>query len=305
MDLSTTPESGDATGVRDPFLAALGERTRALRARRGLTRKGLAKAAEVSERHLANVEMGVGNASVQFLRQLAQALNCSLAELVGDETASSPEWLMIRELLRGRGDAELAQARGALAAMFGAPASQAARRQRIALIGLRGAGKSTLGRALAEGWKLPFVELNRRIEALAGCTLPEIHSLYGPAAYRRYEKRALEETIQRFPRAVIATPGGIVSDPATFNLLLAHCYTVWVRATPEEHMGRVLAQGDTRPMGGNGGNAEAMNDLRRILESRAAFYSKADAVFDTSQMSVDAAVSAQREQLGEVIAPAG
>ena len=305
MDLSTTPESGDATGVRDPFLAALGERTRALRARRGLTRKGLAKAAEVSERHLANVEMGVGNASVQFLRQLAQALNCSLAELVGDETASSPEWLMIRELLRGRGDAELAQARGALAAMFGAPASQAARRQRIALIGLRGAGESTLGRALAEGWKLPFVELNRRIEALAGCTLPEIHSLYGPAAYRRYEKRALEETIQRFPRAVIATPGGIVSDPATFNLLLAHCYTVWVRATPEEHMGRVLAQGDTRPMGGNGGNAEAMNDLRRILESRAAFYSKADAVFDTSRMSVDAAVSALREQLNEVIAPAG
>lgn len=305
MDLSTTPEPADASGVRDPFLAALGERTRALRARRGLTRKGLAKAAEVSERHLANVEMGVGNASVQFLRQLAQALNCSLAELVGDETASSPEWLMIRELLRGRGDAELAHARGALAAMFGAPASQAARRQRIALIGLRGAGKSTLGRALAEGWKLPFVELNRSIEALAGCTLPEIHSLYGPAAYRRYERRALEETIQRFPRAVIATPGGIVSDPATFNLLLAHCYTVWVRATPEEHMGRVLAQGDTRPMGGNGGNAEAMNDLRRILESRAAFYSKADAVFDTSQMSVDAALNALREQLGEVIAPAG
>lgn len=305
MDLSTTPEPADASGVRDPFLAALGERTRALRARRGLTRKGLAKAAEVSERHLANVEMGVGNASVQFLRQLAQALNCSLAELVGDETASSPEWLMIRELLRGRGDAELAQARGALAAMFGAPASQAARRQRIALIGLRGAGKSTLGRALAEGWKLPFVELNRSIEALAGCTLPEIHSLYGPAAYRRYERRALEETIQRFPRAVIATPGGIVSDPATFNLLLAHCYTVWVRATPEEHMGRVLAQGDTRPMDGNGGNAEAMNDLRRILESRAAFYSKADAVFDTSQMSVDAALNALREQLGEVIAPAG
>jgi XRE family aerobic/anaerobic benzoate catabolism transcriptional regulator len=305
LDLSTTPEPADASGVRDPFLAALGERTRALRARRGLTRKGLAKAAEVSERHLANVEMGVGNASVQFLRQLAQALNCSLAELVGDETASSPEWLMIRELLRGRGDAELAQARGALAAMFGAPASQAARRRRIALIGLRGAGKSTLGRALAEGWKLPFVELNRSIEALAGCTLPEIHSLYGPAAYRRYERRALEETIQRFPRAVIATPGGIVSDPATFNLLLAHCHTVWVRATPEEHMGRVLAQGDTRPMGGNGGNAEAMNDLRRILESRAAFYSKADAVFDTSQMSVDAALNALREQLGEVIAPAG
>ena len=300
MELSAN-EPAD-TEAKDPFLTALGERTRALRARRGLTRKGLAKAAEVSERHLANVEMGVGNASVQFLRQLAVALNCSLAELVGDETASSPEWLMIREILRGRNDAELVQARGALASMFGAPASQAARRQRIALIGLRGAGKSTLGRALAEGWKVPFVELNRGIEALAGCTLSEIHSLYGPAAYRRYEKRAMEDTIQRFPRAVIATPGGIVSDPATFNLLLAHCYTVWVRATPEEHMGRVLAQGDTRPMAGNTGNAEAMNDLRRILESRAAFYSKADAVFDTSEMSPEAALAALREQLRDVIA---
>jgi XRE family transcriptional regulator, aerobic/anaerobic benzoate catabolism transcriptional regulator len=299
LDLSS-PEPADSE-TKDPFLAALGERTRALRARRGLTRKGLAKAADVSERHLANVEMGVGNASVQFLRQLAQALNCSLAELVGDETASSPEWLMIREILRGRNDAELVQARAALASMFGAPASQAARRQRIALIGLRGAGKSTLGRALAEGWKVPFVELNRGIEALAGCTLSEIHSLYGPAAYRRYEKRAMEDTIQRFPRAVIATPGGIVSDPATFNLLLAHCYTVWVRATPEEHMNRVLAQGDTRPMAGHTGNLEAMNDLRRILESRAAFYSKADTVFDTSEMSPDAALAAVREQLRGVM----
>ena len=300
MDLSTPDAS--ATEFKDPFLAALGERTRALRARRGLTRKGLAKAAEVSERHLANVEVGVGNASVQFLRQLAQALNCSLAELVGDETASSPEWLMIRELLRGRSEAELLQARGALAALFGAPASQAARRQRIALIGLRGAGKSTLGRALADAWRVPFVELNRSIEALAGCTLSEIHSLYGPAAYRRYEKRAMEETIQRYPRAVIATPGGIVSDPATFNLLLAHCYTVWVRATPEEHMGRVLAQGDTRPMAGHDGNLEAMNDLRRILESRAAFYSKADAVFDTSEMSPEAALAGLRHQLRDIAA---
>ncbi len=286
---------------KDPFLAALGERTRALRARRGLTRKGLAKAAHVSERHVANIEMGVGNASVQFLRQLAQALSCSLAELVGDETTSSPEWLMIREILRGRSEPDLMRSRNALAALFGAPASEAARRQRIALVGLRGAGKSTLGRALAERENLPFVELNRSIEALAGCTLPEIHSLYGPAAYRRYERRALEEAIAQHPRAVIATPGGIVSDPATFNLLLAHCYTVWVRATPEEHMSRVLAQGDTRPMADNRGNAEAMNDLRRILDSRAAFYSKADAVFNTSEMSPDAASAGLRKQLGDVM----
>lgn len=279
------------------MLAALGERTRALRARRGLTRKSLAKAADVSERHLASVEMGVGNASVQFLRQLAKALNCTLAELVGDETASSPEWLMIREILWGRSDAELAQARAALTTLFGASASRGARRQRVALIGLRGAGKSTLGRALAQAWELPFVELNRRIETLAGCTLSELHSLYGPAAYRRYELRALEDTVQQLPRAVIATPGGIVSEPATFGFLLAHCYTVWLRATPEEHMGRVLAQGDTRPMAGPGGNSEAMSDLKRILESRTAFYSKADAVFDTSGMTRQEAVAGLRKQL--------
>jgi XRE family aerobic/anaerobic benzoate catabolism transcriptional regulator len=302
-NLSVSPSGPAVTSPdKDPFLAALGERTRALRARRGLTRKGLAKAAEVSERHLANVEMGVGNASIQFLRQVALALNCTLAELVGDETASSPEWLMIREILRGRSDAELAQARGTLAAMFGAPASQAARRQRVALIGLRGAGKSTLGRMLADSWVVPFVELNRQIESVAGCSLSEIHSLYGPQAYRRYEKRALEETIQRFPRAVIATPGGIVSDPATFNLLLAHCYTVWVRATPEEHMGRVLAQGDTRPMSGN---SEAMDDLRRILESRAAFYSKADEVFDTSEKTMEDAFVGLLEQLRGTISISG
>ena len=294
MDLGSAVD----TDVKDPFLAALGERTRALRSRRGLTRKGLAKAAGVSERHLANVEMGVGNASIQILRQIAQALNCTLAELVGDETASSPEWLMIREILRGRSEPELAQARAALAGVFGAPASEAARRQRVALVGLRGAGKSTLGRMLAEHWGVPFVELNRSVEAVAGCSLAEIHSLYGPAAYRRYERRALEDTIQRYPRAVIATPGGIVSDPATFNLLLAHCYSVWLRASPEEHMSRVLAQGDTRPMSGN---TEAMDDLRRILESRAAFYSKADQVLDTSDMSLDYAFAGLKERLGPVI----
>jgi len=298
------PAAGDddSNADKDPFLTALGERTRALRARRGLTRKSLAKAADVSERHLANVEMGVGNASVQFLRQLAQALNCTLAELVGDETASSPEWLMIREILRGRSESELAQARASLASVFGAPASEGARRQRVALVGLRGAGKSTLGRMLADSWVVPFVELNRHIELVAGCSVSEIHSLYGPAAYRRYEHRALEECIQRYPRAVIATPGGIVSDPATFNMLLAHCYTVWVRASPEEHMSRVLAQGDTRPMSGN---AEAMNDLRRILESRAAFYSKADEVFDTTDKTMEAAFVGLQEQLRGTIRIAG
>jgi XRE family aerobic/anaerobic benzoate catabolism transcriptional regulator len=183
--------------------------------------------------------------------------------------------------------------------LFGTSDSRSVRRQRIALIGLRGAGKSTLGRALAEIEGLPFVELNRSVEALAGCTLSEIHSLYGPAAYRRYEKRALQDTIARHERAVIATPGGIVSDPASFNLLLAHCHTVWLRATPEEHMSRVLAQGDMRPMAGS--NAQAMDDLRHILDSRAAFYSKADEVFDTSDLSPEQALSGLRELLARVV----
>jgi XRE family aerobic/anaerobic benzoate catabolism transcriptional regulator len=286
--------------IKDPFLSQLGERVKALRARRGMTRKALARLADVSERHLANVESGVGNASIQFLRQLAQVLNCSLAEMIGDETASSPEWLMIREILRGRPELELAQARAALSDLFETPTSEAARRQRIALVGLRGAGKSSLGQMLADAWSLPFVELNREIEQLAGCSISEIHSLYGASAYRRYEYRALEEVIRRFPTAVIATPGGIVSDPASFNLLLSHCYTVWLKASPEEHMARVLAQGDKRPMLGN---REAMEDLKNILASREEFYSKADLAFDTSDIAQEAAFLGLTEQLrGKVLA---
>jgi XRE family aerobic/anaerobic benzoate catabolism transcriptional regulator len=291
-----TPSIADSLAEegKDPFLVALGERLRTLRSRRGLTRKALARLADVSERHLANLESGVGNASIQFLRPLAAVLNCTLAEMIGDETATSPEWLMIREILRGRSEEELARARSTLAGIFDTPASEAARRQRIALIGLRGAGKSSLGRMLADKWMVPFVELSRQVEILAGCNVAEIHALYGLNAYRRYEYRALEETIRRFPRAVIATPGGIVSDPATFNLLLSHCYTVWIKAAPEQHMARVLAQGDTRPMAGN---REAMEDLKSILESRAPFYSKADKSFDTSDMTQEAAFFGLMEQL--------
>jgi XRE family aerobic/anaerobic benzoate catabolism transcriptional regulator len=288
---------------KDPFLVTLGDRLKMLRARRGLTRKALARMAEVSERHVANVESGVGNASIQFLRQLSLVLHCTLAEMIGDETASSPEWLMIREILRGRSEAELALARTALGDVFETPTSEAARRQRIALIGLRGAGKSSLGQALADHYKAPFVELNRQIEAAAGCSVAEIHALYGQNAYRRYEYRALEDSIRQFPNAVIATPGGIVSEPATFNLLLSHCYTVWLKATPEEHMGRVIAQGDKRPMAGN---PEAMADLKHILESRAEYYSKADATFDTSGLSEDGALKALVKQLrGPALAQAG
>jgi XRE family aerobic/anaerobic benzoate catabolism transcriptional regulator len=285
---------------KDPFLSALGERLKLLRARRGLTRKALAQLAEVSERHVANVESGVGNASIQFLRQLCAVLSCTLAEMTGDQTTSSPDWLMIREILRGRSEEELAQARAALGQLFDSPVSEASRRQRIALIGLRGAGKSSLGQLLAAHLNVPFIELSAQIEQLAGCSIAEIHALYGQAAYRRYEQRALEELIRHYPQAVIATPGGIVSEPATFNVLLSHCYTVWLKATPEEHMGRVLAQGDRRPMSGN---REAMEDLKRILESRAQFYSKADQTFDTSDMSSEAAFISLLEQIRDAVPP--
>ena len=280
-----------------PLLLALGERVRMLRARRGMTRKAVSLASGVSERHLANLEYGVGNASILVLQQVAQALDSSVAELAGDVSTSSPEWLMIREVLRGRGDAELRQARLALGELFGGAAAaenDAARRRRIALVGLRGAGKSTLGQRLAEAMDLPFIELSREIEKAAGCSIREIHDLYGSNAYRRYERRALDETLGLHAEAVIATPGGIVSEPATFNVLLSRCTTVWLQAAPEEHMARVAAQGDTRPMAAS---REAMEDLRRILAGREDFYAKADYTLNTSGESVAKSVERLRKMV--------
>ncbi|MCU0898749.1 MAG: helix-turn-helix transcriptional regulator [Burkholderiales bacterium] len=268
---------------KHPFLAALGERVRALRSRRGMTRKALSVATDVSERHLANLEYGVGNASILILLQVAQALQCSLAELLGDVTTRSPEWLLIRELLEQRDETTLRRVRVAIGEMLGTGGAHGEgatpRSSRVALVGLRGAGKSTLGAMLAEDLDFPFVELSGEIEKFAGCSVGEIQALYGQTAYRRYERRALEEAIQIYPEAVIATPGGIVSDPATFNLLLAHCTTVWLYADPEDHMKRVQAQGDMRPMAAS---REAMEDLKTILAGRAPFYSKAEFRVDTS-----------------------
>lgn len=288
----------DAGATKDSFLVALGERIRTVRARRGLTRKETALAADVSERHLANLELGTGNASILVLNQVAQALQCSLAELLGDATTSSPEWLMIRELLEGRSEADLHRARQKLAELFGSGGDRQSRLSRIALVGLRGAGKSTLGRMLAEDLGFPFVELSREIEKVAGCSIVEIHSLYGTNAYRRYERRALEETVQIYPEVVIATPGGIVSDAATFNVLLSHCYTVWLQAEPEDHMKRVVAQGDFRPMSGS---KEAMDDLKRILAGRAAFYDKADLSYNTSGHSLEASFGGLRTAVRDAV----
>jgi len=284
--------------VRDAYLLALGERVRRLRARRGMTRKELARAAAVSERHLANLERGMGNVSVLVLQSIARAFNCAMAELVGDVTTSSPEWLLIRELLDGRGEQELQLARETLSELFaGQPERPPRNRLRqIALVGLRGAGKSTLGRMLASDIGYPFIELSSEIERVAGCGILEIHSLYGASAYRRYERRALEEALQLYPDMVLATPGGLVSEPSTMNLMLAHCYSVWIKASPEDHMARVMAQGDFRPMAGNN---EAMADLKRILASREAFYSKADFICSTSNRSLSESFDTLRRHIRE------
>ncbi len=293
-DITENPQDGAPSAQldRDTFLVALGEQVRTIRARHGMTRKSLAMAASVSERHLANLEYGLGNVSVLVLLQVATALHCSLAELIGDVTTSSPEWLMLRSLLEHQDDATLRRVRVAVGEMLGSTSGRkhdssvpTKRSHRISLIGLRGAGKSTLGAMLAEDLEFPFIELSREIEKVAGCTISEIQALYGQNAYRRYERRALEEAIQIYPEAIIATPGGIVSDPANFNVLLTQCTTVWLRATPEHHMARVQAQGDMRPMAAS---TEAMNDLRTILAGRAAFYAKADFQINTSDAALDA-----------------
>ncbi|PUE25299.1 transcriptional regulator [Limnohabitans sp. JirII-29] len=283
---------------RHPFLTTLGERVRTLRARRGLTRRAVAQAAHVSERHLANLESGTGNASILILLQVAQALQCSIFELLGDVTTSSPEWLLIRELLSTRNEAELRRVRLQIGEMFGSHGDEKARSNRIALVGLRGAGKSTLGQRLADDLGFPFIELSRDIEKFAGCSISEIHNLYGTNAYRRYERRALEEAIQIYPEVVIATPGGLVSDSATFNEVLTHCFTVWLQAKPEDHLGRVAAQGDMRPMAGS---PEALEDLKRILEGRSAFYAKADLTFDTSAQPLDDSFLALRVQIRQAL----
>lgn len=285
----TLRDAADADGVsppaKHPFLVALGGRVGALRSRRGMTRKALALAADVSERHLANMEYGVGNASVLVLLQVASALQCTVSELIGDVTTSSPEWLMIREMLEQRDEATLQKVRVSIGELLGTGGGNNALSPRVALIGLRGAGKSTLGKMLAQDLGFPFVELSQEIEKFAGCSVAEIQALYGVSAYRRYERRALEETIQIYSEAVIATPGGLVSDPASFNLLLAHCTTVWLQAEPEDHMRRVTAQGDMRPMAAS---KEAMEDLKGILTGRAPFYSKAQLRVNTSAQPLDA-----------------
>ena len=256
------------------FLSALGKRVREGRERRGLSRKALSLEARVSERYLAQLEAGEGNVSIVLLRRVAAALGTTLPDLVGD---GAPEHRLIRRFLEELPPHRLEDALLRLMREFGR--DDASRRTRIALVGLRGAGKTTLGAALARELQRPFVELDREIEREAAVSLSELFMLYGQAGYRRIERRCLERVLDAHDRVVLAVGGGIVSEPETYHLLLDRCFTVWVRAEPEEHMGRVVAQGDFRPMEGS---AEAMDDLKRILAAREPLYRKADAVVDTS-----------------------
>jgi len=264
------------------FLLFLGARVREIRNRRGMSRKMVAHESDVSERHLAQLETGEGNISIVLLRRIAAALNVSLVELFAPEAEEPVEKRLIQRFLERIPAHRLEDVAFRLMRDFGH--EEKVRRMRIALIGLRGAGKSTLGSRLCQELNIPFVELDREIEKRTGMPLAEIFSLYGQSGYRSIERRTLESVLQESDRAVFSVGGGVVSEKETYDYLLSNCFTVWISAQPEEHMTRVIAQGDFRAMAGSD---RAMEDLRRILEAREPLYRKADMRLDTSGNSVD------------------
>ena len=274
----------------DPdFLANLGRRVRQARVERGMARTALSRAADVSERYLAQLESGEGNASVVLLRRIAAALGMRIVDLL-ESGQPVTEQRLIQRFLSSLPPQRLEEVLRRLTEEFGQ--EEAVRRKRITLIGLRGAGKTTLGASLARTMRRPLVELDKEIEREAGISLSEVFLLYGQTGYRRIERRCLERVINSQEDIVLTVGGGIVSEPDTYNLLLLNCYTVWIKAAPEEHMARVVAQGDLRPMAGH---AEAMQDLRNILAERELLYRKADAVVDTSGATVAASFTALQQ----------
>jgi XRE family aerobic/anaerobic benzoate catabolism transcriptional regulator len=276
------------------FLAALGQTVREVREQRGLARKVLAETADVSERYLAQLEAGGGNASVVLLRRVATALNVNLVRLLGSEL--SAERSRLNGFIDSVPERRLEEVMRRLLAEFGS--DESVRRKRIALIGLRGAGKSTLGTALAKAMRRPFSELDREIEREAGMALSEIFMLYGPSGYRKLERQCLERIIASQGDVIISVGGGVVSEADTYELLLSNCFTVWIKASPSEHMSRVIAQGDLRPMRGH---AQAMDDLKAILADRETEYARADAIVDTSRQSVMKSLAALRAVLADPV----
>jgi len=291
MGARETPQKTRSAATADEtFLHALGERVRDARARRGMTRKILANDSGVSERYLAQLESGKGNVSVLLLQRIAAALHLPLTELLQPDSEQPSELALIAQFLQRLPAQKLSAVRSQLIRDYGTAHTD--RMKRIALIGLRGAGKSTLGSRLAKEWAVPFIELDREVEREAGTSLSEIFLLYGQAGYRRYERRSLEKIVEKNQRVVIATGGSIVSEPGTYDLLLSTCRTVWLKAQPEEHMARVVAQGDIRPMTGN---REAMEDLHRILRGRTALYGRAELTIDTARKSIEQSLQQLRK----------
>jgi XRE family aerobic/anaerobic benzoate catabolism transcriptional regulator len=275
--LALKDDARKAQNADEIFLSAVAKSLRAARARRGMTRKQLAQDSGVSERLLAQLEMGEGNISIVLLRRITDALNFSLIDLFMDVREPQPEKRFIQNLLERLPDHRLQEVAQRLTREFGEDVKL--RWNRLALIGLRGAGKSTLGAKIAKEFKAPFVELDAEIEKDAGIPLAEIFSLYGQSGYRRIERRTMERVLQQHQRVVISVGGGVVSEKENYDYLLKNCFTIWIKAQPEEHMARVIAQGDFRAMENND---EAMEDLRRILEAREPFYLRADGTVDTS-----------------------
>jgi XRE family aerobic/anaerobic benzoate catabolism transcriptional regulator len=276
------------------FLEQLGQRVRTMRALHGMSRKVLAKVSGISERYIAQLESGKGNVSIVLLRRVSNAMGAHLEDLI-PATEPAPDWPVLRDLLRKATPNQIAQAKDVLSGN-GASAQRRMAFAGIALIGLRGAGKSTLGKMLAKkiGWS--FVELNKEIEAQNGLSVAEIIALYGQEGFRRMEQAALGQLLARKELMVLATGGGIVSEPLTFDLILSSFYTIWLKAEPEEHMARVRRQGDLRPMADD---RSAMAELRTILLSREPLYARASAVVDTAGLSVDNAAA----RLIDAVAP--
>ena len=262
----------------DLYLRRLGEHVRTLRNQRGMSRKVLAQHAKVSERYLAQLESGKGNCSIVLLRRIARAMGLPVTQMVSEGAEPPLDRVLLSQFLDRLAPPALEEARDLLQRHFGEP-SDDLRRGRIALLGLRGGGKSTLGRLLAQRLDAPFIELDREIEKRSGASLSEIFDMFGQETFRRAEREALEDVLGRHRRFVMATSGSIVTDPGTMELLLSSCFTVWVRAEPEEHMKRVIEQGDMRPMANS---ARAMQDLIAILKSREPLYAKAAAALATT-----------------------
>jgi len=283
-----SPPRKAALSARDSgrYLDRLGERVRNLRHQRGMTRKSLAQHAEVSERYLAQLEGGEGNCSIVLLRRIAQALGVEVSQLVSELSDPPLDAILFSQLIERLPASILKEARELVLRHFGQSAE--ARKSRVALIGLRGSGKSTLGKLLANKRGLPFIELDGEIERITGASLGEIFELFGQERFRRAEREALDRVLAGHKTFVMATSGSIVTEPATLELLLSSCFTIWMRAKPSEHMSRVVAQGDLRPMGSN---PRAMDDLISILQSRESLYAKADATLDTTGKSPDAVLA--------------